>query len=86
MLKNVVLNDSRNVFFFVRANHYKLGLNNNLNRLRSVSNFIEKEWLKMSKESFKMKCKINIIQVQLNLLYLTAVCKVPVKLTIVDVL
>ena len=69
MLKNVVLNDRRNVFFsFVRANYYKVGLNNISNRLRSVSNFIEKEWLKMSKESFKMKCKINVIQVQLSLL------------------
>jgi hypothetical protein len=69
MLKNVVLNDRRNVFFsFVRANHYKVGLNNISNRLRSVSNFIEKERLKMSKESFKMKCKINVIQVQLSLL------------------
>jgi hypothetical protein len=38
-----------------------------INRLRSVSNMIEKEWLELSKDTFKLNVKIHIIQDGLSL-------------------
>jgi hypothetical protein len=37
------------------------------NRLRSVSNMIEKDWIELGKEAFKLKAKINVIQGGLEL-------------------
>jgi hypothetical protein len=56
---------------YVRSNKYRQGLNSISNRLRSVSNMIEKSWLSLAHETFKMKCKINIIQAGLLLLWIT---------------
>ena len=61
--------DRRNKFLtFVRNNNYRQGLNSLSNRLRSISNMIEKSWLILSREMFKTKCKINIIQTGLSVL------------------
>ncbi len=48
-------------------NNCKIGLNIPSNRLRSVSNLIEKEWLELSKDTFKLSVKIHIIQDGLSL-------------------
>jgi hypothetical protein len=62
------LTDRRNKkIVFTTNNLCKIGLNNPSNRLRSVSNMIEKDWLELSKESFKLKAKIHIIQNGLEL-------------------
>jgi len=62
------LTDRRNKkIVFTTANVYRIGLNNPCNRLRSVSNMIEKDWLKLGKDSFKLKAKIHIIQNGLEL-------------------
>ena len=52
---------------FTANNKCKIGLNTPSNRLRSISNMIEKEWLKIEKESFKLRAKIHIIQNGLQL-------------------
>jgi len=63
------INDRRNKYLtFVRSNNYRQGLNSISNRFRSVSNIIENSWLSLARETFKMKCKINIIQAGLLLL------------------
>jgi len=57
-LFNVICNDDRNPnFVFVRSNAKTSGLNCIINRLRLVSNKIEKSWLNLSRDSFKVKCK-----------------------------
>ena len=62
------LTDSRNKkIVFTTTNVCRIGLNNPCNRLRSVSNMIEKGWLELGKESFKLKAKIHIIQNGLEL-------------------
>ena len=50
---------------FVRQNHFKVGLNFIENRLRSILNVIEKEWLNLSEKDYKLQCKklIGIIVV-----------------------
>jgi len=53
---------------FVRSNNYRQGFNSISNRLRSVSNMIEMSWPTLARETFKLKCKINIIQAGLLLL------------------
>ena len=63
------VNDRRNKYLtFVRSNKYRQGLNSISNRLRSISNMIEKSWPTLARETFKLKCKINIIQAGLLLL------------------
>ena len=62
------LNDCRNKkIVFTTNNNCKIGLNIPSNRLRSVSNLIEKEWLELSKDTFKLNVKIHIIQDGLSL-------------------
>ncbi len=64
------VNDRRNKYLtFVCSNNYRQGLNSISNRLRSVSNMIEKSWPTLAHETFKLKCKINIIQAGLLLLW-----------------
>jgi len=68
------INDRRNKYLtFVGSNNYRQGLNSISNRLRSVWNMIEKSWLSFAREMFKIKCKINIIQAGLLLLWITCV-------------
>ena len=63
------VNDRRNKYLtFVRSNKYRQGLNSISNRLRSISNMIEKSWPTLASETLKLKCKINIIQAGLLLL------------------
>jgi len=60
---------------FVCSNNCRQGFNSLSNRLRSISNKIEKSWPSLARETFKMKCKINIIQSGLLLLWITcSVC------------
>jgi hypothetical protein len=57
------LTDRRNKnFVFTADNNCKIGFNIPSNRLRSVSNMIEKEWMEHEKDSFKLHSKIHIIQ------------------------
>jgi hypothetical protein len=57
------LTDRRNKkFVFATNNNCKIGLNIPCNRLRSVSNMIEKEWMHNEKDTFKLKAKVHIIQ------------------------
>jgi len=68
-LQNVTLNDRRNkMLTFVRVNRYRAGLNNITNRLRSVTNMLDKTWINLSRDNFKSMCKKHIIQSQLQLL------------------
>jgi hypothetical protein len=68
-LETVVLNERRNErFTFVRNNRFKVGLNLLKNRLRSVTNVIDKNWIDLNVESFKLQCKIRIIQNSLHTL------------------
>ena len=62
------LTDRRNKkIVFATNNNCKIGLNLPRNRFRSVSNMIEKDWMAVEKDSFKLKAKINIIQKGLEL-------------------
>jgi len=62
------LTDSRNKnIVFTTNNLCKIGWNIPSNHFRSVSIMIEKEWLYIEKESFKLKAKIHIIQNGLQL-------------------
>ena len=68
-LQHVTLNDRRNIkVTFVRTNQSRAGLNNITNRLRTISNMFNKDWLALSRETFKLECKKNIIQTRLQLL------------------
>lgn len=66
-LATVTLNDRRNErLTFVRNNRFKVGLNLIANRLRSVSNVVDKKWLDLNLETYKLKCKMRIIQDSLS--------------------
>jgi len=68
-IQSNTVNDRRNKYLtFVHSNNYRQGLNSLSNRLRSVSNMIEKSWPSLAHETFKMKCKITIILAGLLLL------------------
>ena len=57
-LQNVTLNDHRNIkVTFVQTNQSHAGLNNITNRLRTVTNLLNKSWLDLSRKTFKLKCK-----------------------------
>ena len=64
---NTLTNRRNKKFVFATSNHCKIGLNIPSNRFRSVSNMIEKEWMDIEKDSFKLKAKISIIQKGLEL-------------------
>ncbi len=67
-LQNVTLNNRRNTkLTFVPINKSRAGLNNIVNRLRLVTNMMNKSWLHLSMDSFKSMCKKHIIQSQLQL-------------------
>ena len=55
---NTLTNRRNNKFVFATSNHCKIGLNIPSNRFRSVSNMIEKEWMDIEKDSFKLKEKL----------------------------
>ena len=62
-LNNITLTDRRNQrLTFVRQNRFKVGLNCVENRMRSISNVIDKAWLNLSEKSYKLQCKIRVIQ------------------------
>jgi hypothetical protein len=68
-LQNVTLNHRRNIkLTFVPINQSRVGLSRIVNRLQSVSKMLDKKWLNLSKESFKLKCKMSIVQTQLQLM------------------
>jgi hypothetical protein len=68
-LETVVLNERINErFTFVRNNRFKVGLNLLKKRLRSVTNVIDKSWIDLNVEFFKLQCKIRIIQNSLHTL------------------
>ena len=49
-------------------NRFKVGLNCVENRMRSISNVIDKAWLELSEKSYKLQCKIRVIQNSLETL------------------
>ncbi len=62
-IQSVTLNDRRNVrLSFVKENKYKVGLNLVKNRLHSITNVVDKKWIDLSLESYKLECKKRIIQ------------------------
>jgi exonuclease III len=62
-IQSVTLNDRRNVrLSFVKENKYKVGLNLVKNRLHSITNVVDKKWMDLSLESYKLECKKRIIQ------------------------
>ncbi len=68
-LQKVTLKDRRNkMLTFVRVNRSQAGLNNITNRLRSVTNMLDKSWINLLRDNFKSTCKKHIIQAQLQLL------------------
>ena len=62
-ITSVTLSDRRNTrLSFVRNNRFRVGLNSIHNRLRSISNVLDKNWTDESAANFKLNCKIRIIQ------------------------
>jgi len=62
-IQQITLQNRRNCrATFVRANRFKVGLNVIKNRLRSITNIIDKTWLDLPINTFKLQCKIRIIQ------------------------
>ena len=62
-IEQITLQNRRNCrATFVRANRFKVGLNVIKNRLRSITNIIDKTWLDLPINTFKLQCKIRIIQ------------------------
>ena len=62
-LSSITLSNRRNMrLSFVRNNRYKVGLNNIHNRLRSISNVVDKNWLDNTVAAYKLNCKKRIIQ------------------------
>jgi hypothetical protein len=86
-LQNVMLNNRRNTkLTFVRINQSRAGLNNIVNRLRLVTNMMNKNWLHLSRDVFKSLCKQHIIQSQLLLFNMTLVVVVSVILVFNQIL
>ena len=52
MLPNVV-----SQIIFIKNQNYEVGNNILLNRLHELNNRIDKSWMQLSLESFKVKCK-----------------------------
>jgi hypothetical protein len=70
-IQSVTLNDRRNNrLSFVKENKYKVGLNLVKNRLHSVTNIVDKKWIDLSLERYKLECKKRIIQNSLLSLWL----------------
>jgi hypothetical protein len=66
-IDRATLTNQRNCrVMFVRTNRFKVGLNLVNNRMRSISDVIDKKWLDLPIESFKLQCKIRIIQQSLS--------------------
>ena len=62
-VESVTLTERRNVrLSYVRNNNFKVGLNLIKNRLRSIANVIDKVWMDMNVDSYKLNCKKRIIQ------------------------
>ena len=51
---------------FVAINQIKCGLNLLHNRFRSVTGIIRKNWVPLSRQMFKLKCKENVINSMLT--------------------
>ncbi len=76
-LNNITLTNRRNQrLTFVRQNWYKVGLNCVKNRMRSISNVIDKAWLDLSEKSYKLQYKICVIQSSLESLWSTNMCTI----------
>ncbi len=75
-LNQITLTDRRNLrLTFVRQNRFKVGLNCIENRMRSLNNVIDKNWLELSIENYKLKCKIRIIQHSLESMWVSKQCR-----------
>ena len=54
---NQILTSRQNVFMTLKSNKSKVGLNAMANRLSILNGKIPLEWLRLSRNSFKIKCK-----------------------------
>ena len=62
-------NDRRNTrLTFYASNRYKCGFNCLSNRFKSVTNEVEKEWIDLTRDAYKTKCKKRLITDKLLLL------------------
>ncbi len=76
-LNNITLTNRRNqLLTFVRQNRFKVGLNCVENRMRSISNVIDKYWLDLSEKSYKLQCKIRVIQSSSESMWSSNICTV----------
>ena len=65
-LQTITMNNRRNIkLVFVRNNKYKVGLNRISNRMRSITNVVNKSWMNLPRNHFKKLCKDNIIKLGL---------------------
>ena len=64
---NTLTNRRNKKIEFTSSNVCRIGMNIPSNRLRSVTNMIEKDWMGLGKDSFKLEAKIHIIQNGLEL-------------------
>jgi len=67
-LPSVTLNNQRNTrLVFAANNKYRVGKNSIANRMRTLSNKLEKNWLELTKSAYKVCCKKQIIKQSLNI-------------------
>jgi hypothetical protein len=64
---NTLTNHRNKKIVFTSSNICKIGMNVPSHSLRSVINMIEKDWMGIGEDSFKLKAKIHIIQNGLQL-------------------
>ena len=67
VIANTLVDRRNKNIVFTTNNMCKIGFNIPSNRLKSVSNMIKKEWLELTKDSFKLNAKIHVIQNGLEL-------------------
>ena len=62
ILQNNILQNRRSTrALFTSSNRLRCGINTLPNRLKTISNRIEKSWFSYSKDAFKLKCKMEFI-------------------------
>ena len=58
---NQIITSRQTNFQIIKSNNYRVGLNIISNRLTVLNKVIPFEWLRFSKESYKLKCKKRFI-------------------------
>ena len=60
---NQILTGRQNKFFVIKSNNYNIGINSLANRLPVINNKIPLDWLNLSFDTFKVKCKKILLAV-----------------------